>query len=408
MRSNLILFVLYRVTSRLYFHLPVLFLHLYTSQIGFYNVIFLLALYGMVTMVSANLGTALLPYMHQKNIIAFGELLKAAGLVLMILGTRVGGTDFWVILLAQIVGGCGFSLAISIDSSLLRTITTGAPGNAFANIQARSQSLMFIATLFAGSIGGILFSYEAHWPFYASFFVALASAALIFSIREDAAPIVVAAPGKKPPKTPPKLDKDQLFWMRFYSLSRAFTLAPFIGFLPFYFIMIGVDPFLFGAVLGLFTLSGFIAALYTNAFLKRFGINALMTVTICSMLASMLLFGFSESLSDLGFDYFPVGLLAIGLLGLGSGGVRPVTMGNINLAVLSPPQRTTLLSTMERNFGIYNGILLVVGGFLLIEFSYQALMLILAVFYLLLMGCLAASKVVAPEAPEAPEKIAAP
>lgn len=35
-------------------------------------------------------------------------------------------------------------------------------------------------------------------------------------------------------------------------------------------------------------------------------------------------------------------------------------------------------------------------------------MLILAVFYLLLMGCLAASKVVAPEAPEAPEKIAAP
>ena len=48
---------------------------------------------------------------------------------------------------------------------------------------------------------------------------------------------------------------DQLFWMLFYSISRAFTLAPFIGFIPFYFIMVNVDPLLFGAVLSCFTLS---------------------------------------------------------------------------------------------------------------------------------------------------------
>jgi hypothetical protein len=397
MQRSVRLFIMYRVTSRLYFHLPVLFLHLYTAEIGFYNVIDLLALYGLVTMVTSGLGTALLPYLRQKNIIALAELLKAAGLLLIIVGTWVGATSLWVIVLAQIIGGCGFSVAISTDSSLLRTITTGASADLPAQVQARSQSLMFIATLVAGSLGGILFAYEAHWPFYASFIVALASACIIFLIVEPApAGAVGVAPGVKPGRL--VLDGDQLFWMRFYALSRAFTLAPFIGFLPFFFIMIGVDPFLFGAVLGLFTLSGFVAALYTGAFLKKFGLHALMFVTLASMLASMLLFGLSDWFSDHGIDYFPVGLLAIGLLGLGSGGVRPVTMGNINLAILAPPQRTTLLATMERNFGIYNGILLVVGGYLLVLWTFQTLMLALAAAYLVLMAALIASRTAAASA----------
>lgn len=389
MPYNLLLFILYRVTSRLYFHLPVLFLHLYTAEIGFFNVIALLALYGLVTMATASLGTRLLPYLRQKNIIALGELLKAAGIVLTIAGTRVAATDFWVVALAQVVGGCGFSLAISTDSSLLAKLATGSPPDTFGKIQARSQSLMFIATLLAGSLGGILFAYEAHWPFYASLLVALASALLIFLVREPWMPAAAAgAPRGAPPLV---LQPGQLFWTRFYSLSRAFTMAPFVGFLPFYFIMIGVDPFLFGAVLGLFTLSGFVAALYTGAFLQRFGINALLGVTVGSMLVAMLLFGCSTWLSRQGIDYFPVGLLAIGLLGLGSGGVRPVTMGNINLAALSPPHRTMLLSGMERNFGVYNGLLLLAGGVLLVEFSFQVLMVALALLYLVLTGCLAFS-----------------
>lgn len=399
MFGNPTLFVLYRVTSRLYFHLPVLFLHLYTSEIGFGNVIVLLALYGLVTMVTSGLGTALMPYLRQKNIIALGELMKAAGLVLILLGTRVGATDFWTVMLAQVVGGCGFSLAMSTDAGLLRTITSAGPADAFARIQARSQSLMFIATLVAGSVGGILFAYEAHWPFLAALLVALASAALIFMIDEPAPTGRRPAPGAPVPA--PVLDRDQLFWTRFYALSRAFTLAPFVGFLPFYFIMIGVDPFLFGAVLGLFTLSGFGAALYTGAFLKRFGINALMAATVASMLGAMLLFGASEVLADAGIDYFPVGLLAIGLLGLGSGGVRPVTMGNLDMSNLTPPQRTTLLATMERNFGIYNGILLLVGGYVLVAFSYQTLMLLLAAVYLLMMAWLATGKGARPAAADA-------
>jgi hypothetical protein len=303
--------------------------------------------------------------------------------------------------LSQIIGGAGFSLAISTDSSLLRTITTGGPDKTFAEVQTRSQSLMFIATLVAGIIGGILFAYEGHWPFYASFFVALTAATWISFVREEAAPAPVpaAGAGRKQPKPKLVLDQDQLFWMRFYSFSRAFTMAPFIGFLTFYFIMIGVDTYLFGAVLSLFTLCGFVAALYTNAFLQRFGLKALMTVTIVCMLASMLLFGLSDWLSWLGIDYFPVGLLAIALLGIGSGGVRPVAMGNINMGPLSPAQRTTLLSTMERNFGIYNSILLFAGGFLLVEFSFQTLMIILAATYLLLMGALTASKAAAPKPP---------
>lgn len=389
MRTDLNIFVLYRITSRMYFHLPVLFLLLYISEIDLYNIIVLLAVYGMTTIISANLSTYLMRYMRLKVIVALGESLKAVGLLLIIMGTRVGNIDFFPILLGQIVGGCGFSLALSTDSNLLKTLAVGFPANTFGDIQARSQSLMFIATLFAGFLGGLLFAYEAHWPFYASFFVALIAALMILNIKEEFVPITSGSTNSQS-REALILDKDQLFWMRFYSLSRTFTLGPFIGFLTFYFIMIQVDTYLFGVVLGLFTLSGFVSAFYSGKFLKHFSMRALIICMISCMFGSMLLFGMSDTLSDIGIDYFPVGLLALTLIGLGSGGVRPIAMGNIDMSKLSQQQRTMVLSAMERNFGIYNGILLLVGGVLLIQFGFQSLMLILAVVYLLTMGGLVA------------------
>lgn len=403
MRRDVLLFISYRVVSRLYFQLPVLFLHLHMVQMGLYNTIALLVVYGLVTTVTATLGTALLRHMRQKAVVALGELMKGAGLFLVILGTGVGSTDFWTVMAAQVIGGTGFSLAISTDSSLLRTVTAAGGNDLFMRVQSRSQSLMFIATLVAGCIGSILYDYEAHWPFYAALATNLLSAALIFAIREEkAAPAAAGAPSA-PVRLRP--DPDQAFWMDFYALSRAFTMAPFVGFLPFFFIMLGVDPFLFGSVLGLFTMAGFIAALYCNAFLKRFGLNALMGVTIGCMLGSMWLFGFSDWFARQGVDYFLVGLAAIGLLGLGSGGVRPVTMGNIRMGALGPQERILLLSTMERNFGICNAVLLAAGGFLLVEYGFGTLMIALSAGYvmliagLLIKNSLLANKVNIPEGP---------
>ncbi|HDR9357545.1 TPA: MFS transporter [Burkholderia vietnamiensis] len=380
------LFVLYRVVSRLYFHLPVLFLHLYLVELGLYRVIALLAVYGLVTTVTSGLGGKLLGVMSEKKVVAAGETMKACGIVLLLAGTRLADVDMDLLVLAQIVGGTGFSVALSTDSSLLRTLA-GAAGDAtlFMRTQTRSQSQMFIATLVAGSTGSILFDYQPFWPFYASLAASIVSTLLVLMIRE---PQAETRPATGAPTEAPVLDPTQRFWMGFYSLSRAFTLAPFVGFLPFYFIMVDVDPLLFGAVLGLFTLSAFVTSLAVNGFIARFGVKALMIATLACMFSSMLVLGCSDMLAYHGIDYFVSGLIGISLLGLGSGGVRPATMANLDLSALDPLARVALFARMERNFGVANGILLAIGAYLLADAGFQALMLWLSGLYLLALGAL--------------------
>ncbi len=389
MGRNVTLFYLYRVVSRLYFHLPVLFLHLYAADMGVYRIIALLAVYGLVTTVTVNLSSWLLPYLRQKDVMACGEALKAVGLVLLIYGTRVAGTSFWVVMVGQIVGGCGFSLALSVDGGLLRTVTSGGGNELFNRTQSRTQSMMFGAVLVAGSMGSILFDYEAHWPFFASLGATVIAGTLIFLIHEEKAP---AAPQRERKPVTLELDGEQKFWMNFYSLSRAFAMGSFVGFLPFYFIQLQVDPFLFGTILGLFTLLGFVSALYANAFLKRFGLSALMAATIASMLGSALLFGRGEACAANGLDYMAVGLIGIALLGAASGGIRPVAMANIDLGPLKPEQRAKLLGTMERNFGLCNGAILLAGAYLLVEHGFETLMLTMGACYVCAMGFLVATR----------------
>ncbi|VWC73583.1 hypothetical protein BLA17378_03433 [Burkholderia aenigmatica] len=380
------LFVLYRVVSRLYFHLPVLFLHLYLVELGLYPVIALLAIYGLVTTVTSGLGGKLLGVMSEKKVVAAGETMKACGIVLLLAGTRLADVDMNLLVLAQIVGGTGFSVALSTDSSLLRTLA-GAAGDAtlFMRTQTRSQSQMFIATLVAGSTGSILFDYQPFWPFYASLAASIVSTLLVLMIHEPRAESRAATGAST---DAPVLDPTQRFWMGFYSLSRAFTLAPFVGFLPFYFIMVDVDPLLFGAVLGLFTLSAFATSLAVNGFIARFGVKALMIATLACMFSSMLVLGCSDILAYHGIDYFVSGLIGISLLGLGSGGVRPATMANLDLSALDPLARVAMFARMERNFGVANGILLAIGAYLLADAGFQALMLWLSGLYLLALGAL--------------------
>ncbi len=392
MKRDLVVFYIYRIVSRLYFHLPVLFFHFYRVDMGLGRIIVLLAVYGLITTVTANLSSRLHHRLSLKQMVALGEILKAIGLALVILGTRIGGTEFWTVMAGQVIGGTGFSLAISADGSLLRTITQASGNELFNQIQSRSQSRMFIATLVAGCVGSILYDYEAHWPFYASLGATIAASAAILFIKAEEAPVVAGAMAKTDGLAAIGLDGSQRFWMNFYSISRAYTLGPFVGFLPFYFIQLQVDPFLFGSVLGLFSVGAFLAALYANTFLKYFGLPALMVATVASMLGSMLLFGFSEWLSVRGIDYFVTGLVAVALLGVGSGGVRPLTMANINLGRLKAEHRPRVLSRMERNFGVFNGVLLAAGGALLERNGFSAVMLCLALSYLSMMALLQVSR----------------
>lgn len=63
-------------------------------------------------------------------------------------------------------------------------------------------------------------------------------------------------------------------------------------------------------------------------------------------------------------------------------------MGNIRMGALGPQERILLLSTMERNFGICNAVLLAAGGFLLVEYGFGTLMIALSASYVVLVAAL--------------------
>lgn len=387
-------FYIYRISSRFYFHLPILFPFLFQLDIGVFLTEVLLATYGLSITLASNLNvsTALLKYFKQKYVIATGEILKATGLLLIILGTMVSHVNFWLPLIGQVLGGIGFSIAISTDTSLLRSMIESETEYSFSEIQGQTQSYMFISTLVAGSIGGILFDYEAHWPFYASLIansVAIASILLVWESEETSSkPLEKAMANSVQQKAEFKLDSDQIFWMNFYALSRSFTLAPFVGFIPFFFVMLGVDPYLFGAVLSLFSIGAFFSARYSNKLAAAFSMKFVMPIITGSMLVSMFLFSFF----DYFYNYFMVGLIAIFLLGLGAGGVRPLSTSNLKLNSLIPQHRTKLLSSMERRFGILNACMLIGGSWLLTEYSFQVLMFNFAGLYILLLSLLTISR----------------
>jgi predicted MFS family arabinose efflux permease len=334
----------------------------------------LLMVYGLAIMLNATTSSFLLRYLPQKSVIALGETLKAIGLLLIVLGTQVANTNFWLPFLGQIIGGSGFSIAISTDSGLLRYITRSAPPDLFDKIQSESQSLMFLATLLAGATGSILFDYEAHWPFFTSILANILAIISVLLVKEKATP-KASTKLSSASTVEVKITSTQNFWMNYYALSRAFLLAPFVGFLPFFFLMLQVDLPFFGLVLSLFSIGAFLSALYSVQLLKAIGSTNLMILTMGFMLISMLIFNF--------FQDFSISLIAITLLGLGSGCVRPIAMKNLNLKEVSPQQRAKLLSSMEQRFSLINAFLLLAGGYILVEQSFKALMLQMTIAYII-------------------------
>lgn len=378
MRMNSRLFISYRIISRCYFHLPVLLFYFWNIEIGMYHIIALLAVYGLTSTLSGGLASWLLVYISQKHLVALGEMTKALGMFLLLWGTKQSDVNLVILLCSQVVGGIGFTIALSTDAGLLRQITAGDQKH-FMKIQTFSQGWMFIATLIAGSIGSILFNYNQQWPFIAAMAVSIISAICVILIKLDELPHPNHVANNEDCQF--TIRQDQRFWMLYYSISRAFTLAPFIGFIPFYFIMVNVDPVLFGAVLSCFTLSSWVASKLGNSIIDRFGLNSMLIGTCVLMIGALLAFSLTGWLSQHGIDYFYSGLFALVLLGAGSGAIRPVTMANLDLSDNTPKQRAIIFSRMERDFGLVNGFLLFSGSWWLIEKGIDDLMLAFSLFY---------------------------
>jgi predicted MFS family arabinose efflux permease len=373
MTRDLGYFYLYRISSRLYFHLPILFVYFFMKGIPVWQIEILLAVYGVMISLTSQVSVTLMRFLKQKSVIALGEFIKGLGLLIII-----WDTNFWYALVGQIVTGVGYSLAAGTDSSLLRTLCSKREAGLYQKVESGSASYMFLSALTAGIIGSVLFGYEQHWAFYAGIAANLVAMLMILLIREEAVPKAAGTGEKASAGTALSFHSLQKFWMSYYSISRAFTLAPFVGFLPFYFFTtLQISLYWIGVVLSLFSVAAFLSARYMVRWSERFGSRAMTMTAMGLLLISMLLFGLSDQLW--------VGLVAITLMGISSGGVRPLTISNLNRTEMSPSQRTSLLSTMERQYGVWNASLLLGGGYVIYKFGFQPLMLSMAGLYVMLL-----------------------
>lgn len=375
---NMICFYLYRIFSRLYFHLPILFVFFDMQHLSVLYIELLLSAYGLVIVFTAKWNVKLMRYWEQKHVIACGEFLKGLGLALLVIDQH-----FYTMLAGEIICGLGYSLAAGTDSSLLRSLCDAQDQKQYQKVESGSASYMFLSVLLAGIIGSIVFNYDRFAVFYISMFANACSILTIILIRERNKPgvqqkrIPEGPLERSPGSAAANLSPPQKFWKRYYALSRAFTLAPFVGFLPFYlYHTLHVSLLYFGLVLSLFTILGFFSARYAIRVGARIGEHRLMMLMTALSALAMILFGL--------FDQLAVGLIAIALLGLASGGVRPLTINHLNRSGTSAELRTTILSSMERVYGFWNACLLIAGGFLIEWAGFHHFMLGLSAAYVVL------------------------
>jgi MFS family permease len=374
MNRNVRLFMAYRVVSRLYFHLPVLFLLFWSLRAEYSTVTLLLATYSGASTIASDLAPRLSRILSAMSLVLLGEGMKSIGLALLVIGTLPGQVSIPVLLIAQLIGGTGFALALAADGGLLRVVAPGADAKTLGQIQGRTQSMMFIATLVAGFIGGVLFDHEMHWALYAGIGASVMSMMVVLCVAEPPLqPVAVSlVAGAAQQSTAPihfKLSRNQTTWVGFYAITRGFALAPFIGLLPLHFALQNVDPYLFGIVLGLFTLGGFLVALWGAPVISWLGPQGGVWLTFGGITGSLAIFAVSDMLEHWGIDIFSSSLFAISLLGIAAGSIRSVVTTRMDLQSLTLPQRIMIFARMERLFGYLSAFLLICFGELVERFS---------------------------------------
>lgn len=377
MSPRLRAFVWYRVISRLYFHLAILFPYFWLAGLSLPVVAAALAAYGMAITIVAPRAASVLSARSDLEQILMGEALKAAGLVVLVASPSPVGA-----ITGQMIGGIGYALTAGPDTRLLRRLAPDAP--TFDRVQANTQSYMFVSILVSGIVGALLFAVDDILPFVATLVAApFAVLALLLAARR-----LPVAPAARPTPDARMAERPQLasltvFWVNYYALSRGVLLGVYLGVLPYLFFLIEkVDVAYFGAILGVFTLLAFIAARNAIAIAGRVGVNQTTLATLALMVLGFALLAVTQSLAT--------SIVAMGLLGLANGGVRPLTLSHMAGQEISPGQQRRALSMMEQRNGVINVVVILASGVALGYgwFSFRELMVLIVAAFVLVVAAL--------------------
>ena len=379
MKKDINFFYSYRFFSKLYFHVPILFVFFFLKKLSIIEIEFMLAIYGLVLMIAPKSIGNLKNIYKKKYIIIIGEIIKSLGLACFL-----NGNQFLTLILGQILSGLGYSFTAGTDSILLKSLLQehGKDNDynyEYKKIESNSNSYMFIAFLTAGIFGSIIFKWNQNSPFYLSIFSNIISifSMLMISENKNIKGNIKVKNEKIILIVDKKLQNEISFWKSYYSISRAFTLGSFVGFLPyFFFVVIDVNMYYFGLILSIFNFTGFIMSRIILKISNKIGYKKLTIITLVLLAGALLSFGI--------FTDVIAGVVAIALLGIASGGVRPLTLSHLNTLELTSNERMKIISSMEQQYGFWNVVFLISGGIILTKYEFNQLMIVFSSMYLII------------------------
>jgi len=220
---------------------------------------------------------------------------------------------------------------------------------------------MFLISFVAGVVGAIAFGYWQRAPFVLSAASCCVAASLL---------IVRGLPLRKhlQPRNMHNDDASSVaddsegpsaharFWAGYYSVNRGILISTYTFLLPIlFFFTLQLEVKMFGLVLGLYTLFGLLAARVSLRITRSNESKAAFYVTAFATVIGLLL---------LIPGVFWLAVIAVALLGLAGGFVRPTTMIYLGpeMEGMSASARQRLMRGLERKQGLIQVVLLVAFG----------------------------------------------
>lgn len=353
-RKNVFLIGLYRIFSRMYFYLPIIFPLFYIHGETDLEIEILLAIYSLSIVFLSDMVKLITTRIGHKTTLIAGELFKVLGIFLLIFHAN----DFVISITAQLLMGLGYTFVAGNDTVILQQTFKDINSEKYQQIQAKTNSYMFMALLFSGLCGALFFRHNSTLILILSMATAFAAALCILPIKYS--PITHTlqlnkgnAPSNKKAIT-------------YYCLTRGLILPVFVGILPYlFFVLMKIRMEWFAILISSFTLSGFISSKYLTRFAKKY------TFLFLTKWSLLLIF---VALALLLFKTLLMCFIATSLLGLLSGCVRPVTVSKINNELYSAEKT---LKQAEFHYGIFSALILLLAGILLKYLSFDTYILIL-------------------------------
>lgn len=348
-KRNIVLIGLYRVFSRMYFYLPIMFPLFYFAGESVLNVELLLAAYGLSTVIFLPLARISIKNIGHKYIIEFGELFKILGLIILIFHPNTLSISF----VAQALMGLGYAFIVGNDTMILQQMFEYDNSEEYQSVQSKTNSYMFLALLFSGLVGTIIFKYNIEMVLVLSIFSAILSIICIACINYKKAEL-----RKKEVTSLNPVNKNAA---NYYFLTRGVILSMFVGIFPYFFLIkLHISIILFGAIISIFTLSGFYSSRYLAKYLRRYGFNFLIASSLF-----LALIGVSFLLSNSVY----LGFSTAFIFGVLSGCVRPITVSKIDNKKHSVEKT---LQNAELNYAIFSAALLTAAGIFIEYMSFFA------------------------------------